>query len=632
MRKKSKVEKKQNIRIYNTLNRREEEIKLLQEGKVLMYTCGPTVYSRMQFGNLRMYVDWDIFHRALMYLGFEVNRYMNITDVGHMTSDENFGEDKLEKSARQENLKPLDIADKYIVTILQDFRLMNILHPDGSVVQLGSGNDIGDSNGVDDSTESGQKSADDIIESGEGSILGMDGAVTSGLVSDGRVSQVKLSKSDKARALAELSEHHWIRATDEVDAMIEMIKKIEKNGFTYETDQALYYDVTKYDDYTALSGQKLEEKQVGVRDDVVIDPDKRHPADFVLWMKNVGKYKNHVMKWESPWGVGFPGWHIECSAMSSKYLGEKFDIHTGGVDHITVHHPNERAQNFAALGHTSVNYWVHGEFITAPGGEKLSKSKGNSFTLMELMQQGFDPMDLRYYFLTASYRQQMVFSFDGLKMARQSRLKLVKRLATLYDKSVDYGAGIDETNGLSIDGEVGSADADADVSVDDGREIAVDTEAVDEFKQAWADDLNSAQALAVLAKVLDSVGVVATGIGTVDDVVVQGDNSTEIKTNENNDYFGNNIDGDRGDRNKLDKDVAVKTVLDFDKVLGLRLRESVLAVLDIPDDVQELAKKRQVARQGKNYKEADRIREEIEDKGYVVEDSDDGSYIVKSME
>ena len=256
------------MKLYNTIDKKVVPIKPLKKGKISIYNCGPTVYFRMHIGNIRAYVNWDILYRFLKYKGYEVERIMNMTDVGHMTSDENFGEDKVETQAQKEGKDPLDIANYYIRTVLDDFSKLNILSPKGKEV-------------------------------------------------------------DPNMSLERLEEEGWTRATEYIDQMIDLIKKMEENGYTYETTQALYFDVTMIDNYNIFTNQSLEEKQEGVREEVGVDPEKKHPADFVLWMKRVGKYKDHIMHWNSPWGDGFPGWHIECSAMSTSVLGEYFDIHTG---------------------------------------------------------------------------------------------------------------------------------------------------------------------------------------------------------------------------------------------------------------------------------------------------------------
>ena len=365
------------MKLYSTLDRKVVEIVPRKEGEISIYSCGPTVYFRMHIGNLRAYVNWDILHRALKYLGYDVKRVMNITDVGHMSSKDDFGddfgEDKMDWQAQKEGLEPIDIANKYISTVLDDFRNLNVLAPNGEEIPS------------------------------------------------------ELTHED-------VEKYGWSRATQYIDEMIELIKRMEENGFTYQTKQAVYFDVTKLPDYTIFTGQDLSEKEVGVREEVGVDPDKKNPADFVLWMKRVGKYKDHIMNWESPWGNGFPGWHIECSAMGTAILGEYFDIHTGGIDHIPVHHTNERAQNIGAFGHPSVKYWIHNEWLLNKDEIKLSKSKGGAYTLPEIVEMGFDPMDLRYLFLSINYRTKVSFSLEALEGAKNARLSLIKKVRDLGTK------------------------------------------------------------------------------------------------------------------------------------------------------------------------------------------------------
>ena len=364
------------MKLYSTLDKKIVEIEPNKDGVISMYNCGPTVYYRMHLGNIRAYVNWDILHRALLYLGYKVERVMNITDVGHMTSQDDFGddfgEDKMDRQAEKEGVEPIDIANKYINTVLDDYRALHILAPNGKEIP------------------------DDLTHEN-------------------------------------VSEYGWTRATEYIQEMIEIIKRMEERGYTYETDQAIYFDVTKVPDYTIFTGQKLEEKDVGVREEVGVDPDKRNPADFVLWMKKVGKYEDHLMNWSSPWGDGFPGWHIECSAMGTAILGENFDIHTGGIDHIPVHHANERAQNIGAFGHPVVKYWIHNEWLVNKDNEKLSKSKGAD-TLPEVLELGYDPMDVRYLFISVGYRVKMNFSLEALDGARNSRLALEKKVLELGEK------------------------------------------------------------------------------------------------------------------------------------------------------------------------------------------------------
>jgi cysteinyl-tRNA synthetase len=332
----------------------------------------------MHIGNIRAYVNWDILHRSLLYLGFDVKRVMNLTDVGHMSADQDFGEDKVEQSAIVHGKNPIDISNEYIESVLQDFSDLNILAPNGD-------------------------------------------------------------KVDPKISLDQLEEYGFLRATNYIDEMISLIKDIEKNGHTYETEKALYFDVTTIPDYTIFTKQALEDKNEGVREDVNVDPDKRNPADFVLWMKRVGKYKNHIMHWNSPWGEGFPGWHIECSAMGTSSLGNQFDIHTGGVDHIPVHHANERAQNIGAFSKPVVKYWIHNEWLVLADDRKMSKSDGSGTDLDSIRDLGFESMDIRYLFISVNYHMKLNFSKEALEGARNSRLALISRLKSLRQKSSNRG-------------------------------------------------------------------------------------------------------------------------------------------------------------------------------------------------
>ncbi len=364
------------MKLYSTLDKKVVEIQPTKDRQLSIYSCGPTVYMRMHMGNIRAYVNWDVLHRALLYLGYEVKRVMNITDVGHVSSTDDFGsdfgEDKMDRQAEKEGLQPIDIANKYIDSVLDDFRALNILAPNGEIIP----------------------------------------------------ENLDYTKVEK---------YGWSRATNYVQEMIQMIKMMEENGYTYETEQALYFDVTKLSDYNIFTGQSLDEKEVGVREEVGVDSEKRNPADFVLWMKRVGKYKDHIMNWQSPWGDGFPGWHIECSAMGTTILGEYFDIHTGGVDHIPVHHTNERAQNIGAFKHPSVKYWIHNEWLLNKDEGKLSKSKGGALTLPEVIELGIEPMDVRYFFVSINYRTKIGFSLEALQGARNSRLSLLRKIEELGD-------------------------------------------------------------------------------------------------------------------------------------------------------------------------------------------------------
>ncbi len=343
------------MKIYNTLTRQKQEFKPIKDNEVGMYSCGPTVYSSPHIGNMYAYVCWDVLVRTLKYLGYKVNNVINITDVGHLTSDADEGIDKMEKGSIKEGITVWEIAKKYENEFLENLKELNIELP-------------------------------------------------------------------------------WKmpRATDHINEQIELIKKIEANGFTYKTSDGIYFNTAKFGDYGKFANLNLEKLKEGAR--VEVNEEKKNPSDFALWKFSYfnGRSfdsaqddgaKRRQMEWESPWGVGFPGWHIECTAMSTKYLGETFDIHTGGEDHIPVHHTNEIAQGFGAFGHNTANYWMHNAFITF-GGSKISKSSGGLYTIFDLKKEGFDPMAFRYMVLGSHYRKGMEFSLENLKAAETALNKL----------------------------------------------------------------------------------------------------------------------------------------------------------------------------------------------------------------
>ena len=329
------------MKVYNTLDREKEEFTPLQGNLVRMYSCGPTVYSYAHIGNMRTYIFMDLLRRSLRYCGYKVKGVMNITDVGHLLSDGDEGEDKMQKAARKEGKTPWEIAAFYTEAFFKDIDALNVGRPE-------------------------------IIA----------------------------------------------KATEHIPEMIEFVKGLMEKGYAYEISDGIYFDISKFPGYGKLSGQTVDEKEAGAR--IEENSEKRHPADFALWKK---ADKNHIMQWESPWGMGFPGWHIECSAMSRKYLGEVFDLHTGGIDAVPVHHENEIAQNEARAGKQTVNYWMHGEFMLVDGG-KMSKSLGNVYTLAQLAEMGYSPLDFRFFCLNAHYRKKLNFTFEGLTAAKISRERL----------------------------------------------------------------------------------------------------------------------------------------------------------------------------------------------------------------
>lgn len=341
------------LKIYNTLTREIEEFHPVEKNLVRMYSCGPTVYHYAHIGNLRAYINADILKRTLAADGYDVRHIINITDVGHLTSDEDTGEDKMEKGSRREGKSVWDIAALYTEAFMRDVAALNIIPP-----------------------------------------------------------------------------MEYTKATDFINEQIALVEKLEKLGLTYEIPgDGIYYDTSKFPDYGKLGGQRLDELKEGAR--IGITDGKRNASDFALW-KFSPKDEQRQMEWESPWGTGFPGWHIECSAMSIARLGEHLDIHTGGEDHIKVHHTNEIAQSEPALGHKWCNYWVHTYFLNDTSG-KMSKSAGGFLTLPVLMEKGFDPLDYRYFCLTASYRTQLAYSDSALASARAARLGLVNKIAALME-------------------------------------------------------------------------------------------------------------------------------------------------------------------------------------------------------
>ena len=342
------------IQLFNTLGRTKEVFKPIKDGQMGMYVCGPTVYDRASIGNLRAYVFADVLRRMFEASGYAVTHVMNITDVGHLVSDADEGEDKLEKGARREGKTAWEVADAYTRLFVGDIKRLNILAP--TVMP---------------------------------------------------------------------------KATDHIAEQIAMIQAIEKKGLAYQIADGVYFDTTKLPGYGRLSGQKLEDKEGGVRVEI---GDKHHAADFALWKFSPKDEVRH-MEWESPWGKGFPGWHIECSAMSEKYLGVPFDIHTGGIDHIAVHHENEIAQTEAARGVLEANYWLHNEFLLIDGG-KMSKSLGNTYSLDDLAAKGISPLAFRYFVLGAHYKSPLNFTWEAAQAAQNALNKLVD-VSRAWDKPTE---------------------------------------------------------------------------------------------------------------------------------------------------------------------------------------------------
>ncbi len=461
------------IRFYNTLTKQKEEFTPLEGNTVRMYSCGPTVYKDATIGNMRTNIFMDTLRRVLKYNGYNLKHVMNITDVGHLVSDGDEGEDKMIKSAREEKKTPLEIAEHYTKLFFRDLERLNIDLPE-------------------------------IIA----------------------------------------------KATDNIPDMIEFVKKLIQNGYAYETSTAIYFDVSKLDAYGILSGIDVRNQKAGAR--VEVDKEKRNPYDFAVWIKAP---ENHLMKWDSPWGLSYPGWHIECSTMSQKFLGEVFDIHTGGIDLIPTHHENEIAQSKGACGKIPAKFWMHGEFLLINGG-KMSKSLGNVYLMEDIIQRGYNPLVYKIFCFTAHYRNKLNFTWEGMDAAATS----LARLQEGYHKHLEGNKTISQ-------------------------------EVIQEYKQKFLeainDDLNMPLAMSV-----------------VWDVVKQPEKSKQY----------------------------ADLLLDFDKVLGLRLQETQrqeTTSLELPPEIEELLQKRKEARERKDWAMSDSIRDALKEKGYQVIDSKEGMKVEK---
>jgi len=463
------------MKLFNTLTREVEEFVPLKKGKVGMYTCGPTVYDYAHIGHGRKYVYDDLLKRVLTYSGFGVTHVQNVTDVGHLVSDADEGEDKLETGAAKMGKSVWETAEMFIKGFYETMDKLNVLRPD--VV---------------------------------------------------------------------------CRATEHIPEQTELIKRLVDKGFAYDTPEAVYFDVAKFPRYGELSGQRLADKLVAARQEVQTGSHKKNPVDFALWFKLIGRFEKHVMKWESPWGAGFPGWHIECSAMSMRYLGETFDIHTGGEDHIPVHHTNEIAQSEAATGKPFVKYWMHSAFLMVDG-QKMSKSLGNMYRVEDVTEKGFDPMALRYLYLTAHYRTPLSFTWSSLTAAQSA-----------LDKLCEFTRATRELR----------------VSLSKEK-----LKKIDQFKarflQAVNNDLNFPQGLAVVWEMVKS-----------------------------------NIP----DYDKLE------LLLDWDQILGLGLA-SVQETGVVPEEAKKLAGEREALRKAGKFVEADKVRMQIEARGFTIKDTATGPVI-----
>jgi cysteinyl-tRNA synthetase len=494
------------LRLYNTMTRGSDEFQPIEPGKVGLYTCGPTVYNYAHVGNLRTYVFEDVLTRVLRTCGYDVHHVMNVTDVGHLVSDADEGEDKMALGARREGKTVWEIAEFYWQAFRGDLKRLNIVEPDV-----------------------------------------------------------------------------WCKATDHIDEQIALVRKLEEGGYTYVIDgDGVYFDTSKLDDYGKLARLNVEGLRAGAR--VELAAAKRNPTDFALW-KFSPKDVQRLMEWPSPWGVGFPGWHIECSAMAMRYFGERLDIHCGGIDHISVHHTNEIAQAECALGHEWVNWWMHGEFLTFPksaDGEaaRMSKSSGEFLTLERLIERGFDPLAYRYFLFTAHYRQQLAFTWEGLEAAGNALAKVRKTIQDL----VPYA---------------------------EGNERPIPSR-MERFREAVEDDLNMPRALAAMWGVLreaeEPPGELLATLLEMDKVFGLGFASIEAQPDRLSD----------GDRDRIAKAIFGDPPEDPLPEIEWRLK-------NVEEEIDRLVEMRTQARKGKDFAEADRIRDRLAEAGIVLEDGPEGT-------
>ena len=423
---------------------------------------------------MRTNIFQDVLRRVLKYNGYNIKHVMNITDVGHLVSDGDEGEDKMVKSAKEMHKSPIEIAEHYTKLFFEDLKELNIETPE-------------------------------IV----------------------------------------------CKATDHINEMIKFVQKLIDNGYAYETTTAIYFDVSKLDKYGILSGINLEDQKAGAR--VEVDTEKRNPYDFALWIKAP---ENHLMKWESPWGLAYPGWHIECSAMGQKYLGEQFDIHTGGIDLIPTHHENEIAQSKGACGKIPARFWMHGEYLLIDG-KKMSKSLGNVYLLRDITNKGYDPLVYRLFTYSSSYRNKINFTWDGM----ESNAKALNKLREGYQEHLKADLVKDENINLE----------------------AIANQYEEDFHKAINDDLNMPQAMSIVWEVI---------------------------------------------KNPIKSPVFAELLKKFDTVLALDIDSTKPAKLmeqkEIPEEIINLAEKRKQARDNKDWAESDRLRDEIQSKGYIIKDSKEG--------
>ena len=460
------------MKLYNTLSKKVEEFIPIEENKVKMYTCGPTVYHYSHIGNLRTYISEDILEKSLNYLGYEVKRVMNITDVGHLVGDGDSGEDKMAVASKREHKSSMEIAKFYTEAFKNDCNKLNIKWPE--------------------------------------------------IVSP---------------------------ATDNIDEYIKIISKLLDDDYAYISNGNVYYDTSKISNYYELSGRNANDLMVAVREDISEDTSKRNPFDFGLWFTN-SKFDNQELQWDSPWGRGYPGWHIECSGICIKYLGERLDIHCGAEDAIFPHHTNEIAQSEAYLGHKWCNYWIHFGFLNDKGG-KMSKSNGEFLTISLLEKKGYNPLAYRYLCLNSYYHNALTFTYDILDGAQNEYNKLKNKVISIND---------------------------------DGKfNEDVFNRYVEKFKKALNDDLNTSMCLTILYELL-----------------------------KDKDVNGN---------------TKIKIIQDIDKVLSLDLLKKNDSNIDesLEIYINDMINKRNEYKKNKDFENADKIREELKNRGIIIKDTREGT-------
>ena len=459
------------MKIYftNSLSKKKEKFKSIKKNQVGLYTCGPTVYDYPHLGNLRSYIIWDILKRFLISQDYKVKHVMNITDVGHLVSDDDEGEDKMEKSSKRLRKTAWEVAIFFINIFKKNLKDLNILKP---------------------------------------------------------------SK--------------FLRATETIKKQIEFVNILYKKGYLYKIKDGLYFDTSKINNYGILANLNKIKLKEGAR--VKKNKEKKNITDFAVW-KFSPKNKKRDMEWTSPWGIGFPGWHLECSVISKIELGNTFDIHTGGVDHLTIHHPNEMAQSEAVTGKLQANYWLHNSFVKF-NNNKMSKSSNGFISLEDLKKKGYNCMDYRFLVLQTHYKKSLNFTWKSLEAARKGLKNIIKEIA-FYDKPL---VGCSKLEG--------------------------------EFYKAISDDLNTSQALSILQKIIDS---------------------------------------------NYHSSAKLKSIFKIDEVLGLNLKVLRKKSLDIPKKAKEILKKRDIARNNRDWKLSDKLRKDLQDINIEVKDSKEGQKAIKIL-